>query len=466
MQTRDKYLEALKERKPLPVELAMRTSFKTPIGAVNHFLIGGDPEFMLVQREVLVQHGEPARQINAQSLGLTTGRAFGADQSGRQVELRPWASRHAHKVVASTYTTLRWFSAWLQSSGELRNFSFYGPPYFNGDGLGGHVHFGRRSDKTLQTVEYGALAMVYRALTRLGVFDSGGCELRRSMTSYGKEIDVRKQAYGYEYRSYPTWLASPATAMIVLTLSKLAVIDPELFLTRDGTLSAQDVLALFYLFRQRGDVDSALCVEYIKQNGLPQAVVSFEGNWGLPEKPPQTMPTYFPASIQPSNEDVQAIVDYMNGRALERTRPLIATWAPINIPKKYEQLTPGVGIGINEITCDLVKKRGCSINVTHMSSNGVSLNKGACFHVKKRFGAKWQDVLKRYVPQKIPLIAAGCADGPIQISLGPDARKPVYTKRMKRFLTAIFPFIKVSAIANSPIERESYTRKVRALHDV
>src|SRR5581483_4609146 len=50
---------------------------------------------------------------------------------------------------------------------------------------------------------------------------------------YGMPGDFRLQTHGYEYRTFPSWLDSPALAFISITLAKLCVHCPGL-VTRSG----------------------------------------------------------------------------------------------------------------------------------------------------------------------------------------------------------------------------------------
>ena len=116
---------------------------KEPVGLVNHFTIGADPEIMLQASSLVPPYSE--KIIYAASLGLLTGVAFGADLSGRQVEIRPWASKSTLETVASIQVSLKWLSSWLTKINPNVKHTFLCYPFIEGDGLGGHIHFGKRN---------------------------------------------------------------------------------------------------------------------------------------------------------------------------------------------------------------------------------------------------------------------------------------------------------------------------------
>ena len=181
---------------------------------INRFSIGADPEFSLEEK------GE---QVYGSTLGLKTGLAYGADLNGRLLELRPSPSRFALEVVASLWSTLKWFYRTVPTA---RNTVWVAGAWHNQDGLGGHVHLGQ---KKKPTDEIKALDTVVRILAGAEVYNERHLLLRRERSEYGRWGDIRPQPHGYEYRVFPSWLGSPLEAYLSLVLSKLVVYDPSLF---------------------------------------------------------------------------------------------------------------------------------------------------------------------------------------------------------------------------------------------
>jgi hypothetical protein len=188
---------------------------------LNHFCIGSDPEFCFVNPNT-------GDRYEARQCGLYVGLAAGCDQNERLVELRPWPSVSVVEHVAGILTALRWMYRVYNRTVGVLNWRAGG--YYAGDGIGGHVHFGRK--RPTRTQEIAALDGLARVFKLAGLFPINEWLARmrgdRLGQRYGVPGDFRIQKHGYEYRSLPSWLQSPTVAFIVLTASKLAVLDPEI----------------------------------------------------------------------------------------------------------------------------------------------------------------------------------------------------------------------------------------------
>ena len=188
---------------------------------VNRFCLGADPEWIFGSRE------DPGLKASAKDFGMKTGCAFGMDSNGRLAELRAYPSRWAVEVVAGIAETLRWVP--LAASNTLA-YDYVAGAHKTEDSLGGHVHLGRK--RPYRADEILALDALNHALAAAGVFPLKEWNYRRSQRGgrfgYGQDGDIRLQGHGYEYRAFPSWLDSPRQAFLVLTLSKLAVVDPKL----------------------------------------------------------------------------------------------------------------------------------------------------------------------------------------------------------------------------------------------
>jgi hypothetical protein len=112
------------------------TPAETPLAVgprlVNHFSIGADPEFILT---------DGLSRLDAKDLMLKAGPAFGADNNGRLVELRPAPSRSALNVLTSLWLAMRWM---LVYHPDVAKFGWRSGAFAEGDGLGGHIHYGRK----------------------------------------------------------------------------------------------------------------------------------------------------------------------------------------------------------------------------------------------------------------------------------------------------------------------------------
>jgi len=241
---------------------------------LNHFAVGADPEFSFFDSD--------GHKVNAENCGLQAGLAFGADNCGRIAELRPTASRFCLDTVASILAELRAMAEFVP---ECLKFHWRCGAYDGHDGLGGHVHFGRKR-KHDQPNEVRALDNMMILMCAAGVFDAKEAAARASATPYGRRGDVRAQAHGYEYRSFPSWLASPLSAYVSLVLSKLAVVQPHLALAvrLDATqrVAQQTILNLLAYFKGRDD-DAALALRGLQLHGFPppQYTNDFRTPWGI-----------------------------------------------------------------------------------------------------------------------------------------------------------------------------------------
>src|SRR5579862_4157678 len=171
----------------------------TPVSGrlINHFMLGADPEFVF---------SDGLKRVDARSLNLKAGPAFGADNNGRLCELRPAASRSALAVLASMWLAMRWMVIFHP---ETLSYNWRAGSYFEGDGLGGHIHFGRKRLK-LRDREVGTLDRLAHLQFQAGIFDreEGRMRVRHAQGApqgqpYGALSDIRQQPHGYEYRTLP-----------------------------------------------------------------------------------------------------------------------------------------------------------------------------------------------------------------------------------------------------------------------
>lgn len=295
---------------------------------INRFSLGADPEFVFIDK---LDH-----YMYAENLGLNTLQAFGCDMAGRQAELRAHPSKFALRVVASLVDTLRWMAYAHPTSVTYK----WAAMAFNGrDGIGGHVHFGRRRpdlehDKVI-------LDTTTMTLLGLGVINKSFFDQRvRETRAYGGYGDVRRQSHGYEYRTLPTQMASPWMFYFTLVLNKLVLYQGSAWKPLPAN-AAKEVTALFEKFADRDD-DAAIALKALKLYGLPRDVnTDFKQIWGVETNPyllsnkvdPERL--FFPSTIRPQEETCNELFDFLvQGTAIPKRIPS-CTWTPYALPLSF-----------------------------------------------------------------------------------------------------------------------------------
>ncbi len=314
-----------------------------PLGHVNRFRVGADPEMAFVAT------GEMAEllssYVHADRLGFGLGYCFGADLNRRLVEFRPTASRSVLRVVASTLATLRLMA---QVSPVTRKFSWRSGAFFDQDGIGGHIHFGRQTP--FRDKEVRALDCLTEALVKWGFFNRREFERRVSNTHYGRWGDIRRQPYGFEYRTMPSWLESPTQMFTALTLAKLVVYNPEVVYSKEWKQGYEidfprylhENLVASYVKR---DNDARILYDLIQRWGLhssrAETIADCRGAWGVP-RDTQGQSSYLtrdweadmrasdlsqravPGYIPPSDQDIVELLELFRSNVMLSTNP--ATW--------------------------------------------------------------------------------------------------------------------------------------------
>lgn len=401
---------------------------------VNRFKLGADPEFILWDGE---------NRQDASRIGLMTSLAFGSDTNGRLVELRPYPSRSALVVTASILATMRWLALLYPAT---RQYSWLGGAFKLRDGIGGHIHFGRK--RRTREQELTALDAVYAMLCQSGMFNLAEIAARQQGDAHGQRYglphDFRLQAHGYEYRSFPSWLDSPWMTFFVLTLSKLAVFNPELVVQVRRPEQIANLLAYY-----RGvDDDARLAFKVLQASGLPKesAGNSFKDAWGIhlysKYDKHQGLPRVIPQSITPGKEDVKEMLEHlMTGKVLSARVP-VPTWAPVENPKGFVSLADHittVGVrnkGMGEIVWDLVTLAPLPATVTAVEApNGLYVTSGLI----RQLARDWRKSLPPGIGKKVTVISKSSS----YVGVGSDWRKPQHVEEVRALLTCgAFPFWK------------------------
>ena len=336
--------------------------FKKEFKTINKFCLGADPEFVFQSPD----HSGDTGYAFSQQIGLNTLEAFGSDMTGRQAELRAWPNRSALYVVASLVDTLRWMSVRYP---KVFLYKWIANAYFGGDGVGGHIHFGRkRGDRDASVKSLDALTTL---LTYTGAVDGAGQLQRIVATRYGRPGDIRVQPHGYEFRTMPTWMASPWAAFLTLTLAKLCIFHSLKLPTikvLQNSLSGNitQIKSMLHAFANVDD-DARIALIGIQRIGVPaySQFTDFKKAWGIEKGDPfkEVEKCYFPPIIEPTDETVKELFDvFVNNKPLGY-RKLLPTWKTFKLPEGASKIViEGHRAGIPEIASGLLS-RGVIVHI-------------------------------------------------------------------------------------------------------
>lgn len=179
-------------------------------------LIGADPEFALLNnKNQLVPASKfldshPSLHIGADAL------LYRGEVLYPLVELRPSPRKNPDHLVAQIKSLLQEAASYITDH-DLRWLAGAMPA--QGVALGGHIHF---SGITLTSRLLRLLDLMI-AIPLASIEDPAG---RGRYRRYGSLGDYRLQSHGgFEYRTPPSWLVSPALTRAVLTLAYICVHD-------------------------------------------------------------------------------------------------------------------------------------------------------------------------------------------------------------------------------------------------
>lgn len=347
---------------------------------VNHFMLGADPEIKFLTS------GIGGQAFDAKRFHMYAGPAFGADNNGRLAEFRPEPSRSALSVVASTWLAMRWMHITYPECGT---FTWRSGAYSEGDGLGGHIHFGRKLTR-LRDREVAALDRILHLCYQAEIYDSSEARVRFNQAQgghYGGPSDTRPQPHGWEYRSQPSWLDNPWLAFFSITVAKCVVAMAELvpsLCKADGNLSGEQArgqLRMLLAYFAPLDDDARLAFAILERRGFPKHLggMDIKSSWGLfvngpmAQAPQAPIPQVLPKTIPPARADLEELAASMyEGRSPDLT-PLIPTWKPTTLPAGYYQLSAGQintvqAPGLGEFLVDLAGHANQELVCTNMGS--------------------------------------------------------------------------------------------------
>ena len=208
----------------------------------SHFNLGCDPE--------LVCHLNG--KFTSANNYFRARSSMGLDGNDSIAEIRPGLSESPIDLTAKIKTVLEYGN---EKHPELEFFSGH---YVDGYPIGGHIHLSvKPTDElidSLDTVLYSFSECI----------DDKRQKRKRESTGYGARKAFSTKHYGLEYRTPGSWLLSPATTLVTLTLAKLTTIgvleDNINFTSLKGTQRACSFMKHFrdYLITIPSDCEEGL----------------------------------------------------------------------------------------------------------------------------------------------------------------------------------------------------------------
>lgn len=222
---------------------------------LNSFLIGADPEFIVVNRA-----GE---HVNVKP--YTTKEAEVAwDHEGDVMEVKPKPSKYAFRLVRRMRKLLlqHEVSKKLTTSGFKFRSGGYLKTKTRSLGLGGHIHFDVPFKEGPRTI---ALYNLTAFLENLDILPKTHSRYRHDYQVI-EPIRPSNDGTRLEFRHMCSWLHSPIAAQVCLTAAKITATYPELGLV--GEASIPKLQSWFEKWKTR-DSDVARVVEKIFEPKLP-----------------------------------------------------------------------------------------------------------------------------------------------------------------------------------------------------
>lgn len=425
---------------------------------LNRFCVGSDPEFAFRERNA---------HVNAYSLGLRVGLAAGCDQNERIAELRPWPSVSVVEHITGIMSALRWM--W-RAYPHVQSYRWRAGAFFDQDGLGGHVHFGRK--RPTREAEVIALDGLTRTLRCTGIFPLTEWDHRirgdNHRQQYGNYSDIRPQRHGYEYRTMPSWLQSPSVAFLVVAASKLAILEPEVTAHWDevGTEEARNrIRGLAKLYRGRDD-DAYVLYHILTRNGdeVFNVIydVDFAENWGFRRGVQDRMADaiILPSCIRPTTNEIQEMQEHLlSGTPLtfKREQPEFKTTLPNeNYIWACNAIAAGRHPGFGDLIHNLVFHRNYIVSLEYTASDVFSI----CGFSERAITFQEIQVLKKYCPWARLNDAGGMNETYLTIPKSLCQTSTIAGLRAILLNTGIFPIWTVETVEEDSMSKWLASRKM------
>ena len=166
------------------------------------FTLGCDPEIVTRLN---------GKFVNAHNY-YKSASSFGLDGCESIAELRPGFSESPIDLTAKIYQIIEY------GHSKAQDLEFFACHFVDQHALGGHIHLSLSPTPEIIS----ALDTVLYSLSNC--IDDKEQRTKREKCGYGKRKAFRNQPHGMEYRTPGSWLLSPSTTLVTLTLAKLAVI--------------------------------------------------------------------------------------------------------------------------------------------------------------------------------------------------------------------------------------------------
>ncbi|MEO8231486.1 MAG: hypothetical protein ABI638_04345 [Ignavibacteriota bacterium] len=166
------------------------------------FTIGCDPELICQQKGSFV----PAHRY------FKSNSSFGLDGCESTAEIRPGYSESPLDLTAKIKIIIEY------GHSKAPDVEFLAGHYVHDYPIGGHLHFA--TDPESKIID--SLDTVLGSLSNC--IDDRDQRNKRERSGYGKKGAYRRKSYGFEYRTPGSFLLSPSTTLVTLTLAKLTVL--------------------------------------------------------------------------------------------------------------------------------------------------------------------------------------------------------------------------------------------------
>ena len=196
--------------------------------------VGCDPEFLFVAPSRRVRNARDLLGNVTITLPGDNQSNLGWDGASTPGEIRPRYSIHAVNVVATIGALFKC----LSTKEYVQNLELWSGNGTSGVPTGGHIHLGGfgRNFNILPTIS----TVLDTFLLPIGIaLSTPTSTIGRIRTGYGSWNQYRQQDWGVEYRSLPSWLYHPMTALFFLQAAKGLVVS-----LIDGNLDGESMIQL------------------------------------------------------------------------------------------------------------------------------------------------------------------------------------------------------------------------------